>query len=153
MSTGRTSRTFKRDVRALREDFKAPLLYDRQRKGFRYTEPGWQLPLARFSEGELLAFFTAHHVMHALVQKPEATLLQNALAKLATFLPRQVTFNPNMIRTARNWSADAHLRRGFSMMRGGRLTTVSLVFDAYQARWMRDLAGHRGEDSIDAARR
>jgi predicted DNA-binding transcriptional regulator YafY len=229
VSTGRTARTIKRDVRALREDFKAPLLYDRQRKGFRYTEPGWQLPPARFSEGELLAFFTAHHVMHALAQKPEATLLQNALAKLATFLPRQVTCNPNMIRTAltfeatphvmvepyllqtlthaalaqqtlsvqyysqhRNelterridvlhlhnftgdwyaiafdhrsqevrdfhvgrirhlqetdafftpppdWSADAHLRRGFSMMRGGRLTTVSLMFDAYQARWMRE---------------
>ena len=33
---------------------------------------------------------------------------------------------------------DAHLRRGFSMMRGGRMTTVSLVFDAYQARWMRE---------------
>ena len=229
VSTERTSRTIKRDVKALREDFKAPLVYDRRRKGFRYTEPGWQLPPARFSEGELLAFFTAHHVMYALAQKPEATLLQNALAKLATFLPEQVTFNPNMIRTAltfeatphvmvepyllqtltraaleqrtlsvqyysqhRNelterkidvlhlhnftgdwyaiafdhrsqevrdfhvgrirhlqeteafftpppdWSADAHLRRGFSMMRGGRMTTVSLVFDAYQARWMRE---------------
>jgi len=229
VSTGRTSRTIKRDVKALRGDFKAPLVYDRQRKGFRYAELGWQLPPARFSEGELLAFFTAHHVLHALAQKPEATLLQNALAKLATFLPEQVTFNPNMIRGAltfeatphvmvepyllqtltraaleqrtlsvqyysqhRNelterkidvlhlhnftgdwyaiafdhrsqevrdfhvgrirhvqeteafftpppdWSADAHLRRGFSMMRGGRLTTVSLVFDAYQARWMRE---------------
>ena len=91
VSTGRTARTIKRDVRALRADFKAPLLYDRQRKGFRYTEPGWQLPPARFSEGELLAFFTAHHVMHALAQNPEATLLQNALAKLATFLPKQVS--------------------------------------------------------------
>jgi predicted DNA-binding transcriptional regulator YafY len=229
VSTERTSRTIKRDIKALREDFKAPLVYDRQRKGLRYAEPGWQLPPARFSEGELLAFFTAHHVMHALAQKPEATLLQNALAKLATFLPEQVTCNPNMIRTAltfeatphvmvepyllqtltraaleqrtlsvqyysqhRNelterridvlhlhnftgdwyaiafdhrsqevrdfhvgrirhvqeteafftpppdWSADAHLRRGFSMMRGGRMTTVSLVFDAYQARWMRE---------------
>jgi predicted DNA-binding transcriptional regulator YafY len=82
VSSGRTSRTIKRDVKALREDFKAPLVYDRQRKGFRYAEPGWQLPPARFSEGELLAFFTAHHVLHALAQKPEATLLQNALAKL-----------------------------------------------------------------------
>src|SRR2546421_9161304 len=86
-STCRNPRTIKRDVKALREDFQAPLVYDRQRKGFRYTEPGWQLPPVRFSEGELLAFFTAHHVMHALAQKPEATLLQHALAKLATFLP------------------------------------------------------------------
>ena len=27
------------------------------------AKPGWQLPPARFSEGKLLAFFTAHHVM------------------------------------------------------------------------------------------
>jgi len=33
------------------------------------AKPGWQLPPARFSEGELLAFFTAHHVMHAPAQK------------------------------------------------------------------------------------
>lgn len=227
--TGRDPRTIKRDVKALRGDFKAPLVYDRQRKGFRYAEPGWQLPPARFSEGELLAFFTAHHVMHAFGQTPEATLLRNALAKLAAFLPEQVTFNPNTVSAAltfeamphvlvessllqtltrvaleqrtisvqyhsqyRNelterkidvlhlhnfigdwyaiafdhlrqeirdfhigrikswqeteafftpppdWNADAYLRRGFFMMRGGRLTTVSIVFDAYQARWMRE---------------
>jgi predicted DNA-binding transcriptional regulator YafY len=225
----RNPRTIKRDLKALRDDFKAPLVYDRKRKGFRYDDPGWQLPPARFSEGELLAFFTAHHVMQACGQKPEATLLCNALAKLAAFLPEQVTFNPNTISAAltfepmphvsvepyilqtltraalehrtvfvwyysqhRNqlterkldvlhlhnfandwyaiafdhlrqdirdfhigrirhlqetetfftpppdWNADAYLRRGFFMMRGGRLTTVSLVFDAYQARWIRE---------------
>ena len=47
VSTGRTSRTIKRDVKALRQDFKAPLVYDRQRKGYRYTAPGWDLPLSR----------------------------------------------------------------------------------------------------------
>ena len=39
-SANRNPRTIKRDVKALREDFKAPLVYDRQRKGFRYAEPG-----------------------------------------------------------------------------------------------------------------
>jgi predicted DNA-binding transcriptional regulator YafY len=224
-SVDRHPRTIKRDLKALREDFKAPLIYDRQRGGFRYTEPGWQLPPTRFSEGELLAFFTAHHVMHALGQKPEATLLRRALAKLAAFLPEQVTVNPNTIGTMmtfqplpyvmvepyclqalsqaaseqrtvsvryhsqyRNelterqidvlhlhnfagdwyaiafdhlrqdirdfhvgrikrlqeteafftppsgWNANEYLRRGFYMMRGGRLTTVSLVFDVNWSR-------------------
>ncbi|MGH9941544.1 MAG: helix-turn-helix transcriptional regulator [Pyrinomonadaceae bacterium] len=36
------------------------------------------------------------------------------------------------------WDRDEYLRRGFQMMRGGRLTTVSLVFDAYQSRWMKE---------------
>jgi predicted DNA-binding transcriptional regulator YafY len=107
--TGRHPRTIKRDLKALRWDFKAPLVYDRQHKGLRYTEPGWQLPPARFSEGELLAFFTAHHVLHALGQKPEATLLRNALAKLAAFLPEQVTVNPNMISPALTFEATPHV--------------------------------------------
>jgi predicted DNA-binding transcriptional regulator YafY len=225
----RHPRTIKRDLKMLREDFNAPLIYDRHRKGFRYTAPGWQLPPARFREGELLAFFTAHHVLQAIGQKPEAILLQNALAKLAAFLPEHVAFSPTMVSSVLtfqpmpyvtvephllrlltraateqrtlfaqyysqhrdalterridvlhlhnfagdwyaiafdhlrqdirdfhvgrikllqetdtfftpppNWNAEAHLRRGFFMMRGGRLTTVSLVFDAYQARWIRE---------------
>lgn len=36
------------------------------------------------------------------------------------------------------WNADEYLRRGFYMMRGGRMTTVQIVFDSYQARWMRE---------------
>lgn len=38
----------------------------------------------------------------------------------------------------RNWNADEYLRRGFNMMRGGRLTTVSIRFDKYQAQWIRE---------------
>jgi predicted DNA-binding transcriptional regulator YafY len=225
----RHPRTIKRDIRILREEFNAPIFYDRGNKGYRYRAPGWQLPPARFSEGELLAFFTAHHVLQTLGQTPEAMLLQNALAKLAAFLPDQVGLNPeifgsdltfqpmpyvavepHLLRTItramterrtllvqyyaqhRNeiterhidvlhlhnfagdwyaiafdhlrqdirdfhigrikelretevfftpppgWNAENHLSHGFFMMRGGRLTTVSLVFDAYQARWIRE---------------
>jgi predicted DNA-binding transcriptional regulator YafY len=67
------------------------------------------LPPARFSEGELLAFFTAHHVLHTLAQKPEATLLQHALATLGAFLPQQVISNPNMIRGALTFEATPHV--------------------------------------------
>jgi predicted DNA-binding transcriptional regulator YafY len=37
-----------------------------------------------------------------------------------------------------SWNADEYLRRGFYMMRGGRATSVEIVFDPYQARWMRE---------------
>jgi predicted DNA-binding transcriptional regulator YafY len=36
------------------------------------------------------------------------------------------------------WDADKYLRRGFHMTRGGRATTVEVIFDQYQARWMRE---------------
>ncbi len=48
------------------------------------------------------------------------------------------------------WNADDYLRRGFCMMRGGRITTVQIVFDSYQARWMRErIAFHPDERRED----
>lgn len=38
----------------------------------------------------------------------------------------------------KNWNKDEYLRRGFSMTRGGRLCRVSILFDRYQAQWMRE---------------
>lgn len=37
-----------------------------------------------------------------------------------------------------DWSATEHLRSGFFMMRGGKLTTVEVVFDSYQSQWIRE---------------
>lgn len=225
----RSERTVKRDLRALREQWNAPLKFDRERGGYRYSEPGWEFPLIRMTEGELLAFFTAERALKAVGRSPEATLLRNGLAKLAAQLPAEVLLNlaelterlsfqaapqvaidaavlqllaraaverrtvqfdyhsktrneqrsrrvnilllhdfagdwyaigwdhwrqdyrdfhlgriRNLRLTAEyfdppaGWNKDEYLRRGFQMMRGGRLTTVSLVFDEYQARWMRE---------------
>src|SRR5205085_847810 len=237
----RSERTVKRDLRTLRDDFHAPLIFDRARGGFRYREPGWALPPYSFDEGELLAFFTAEYALRATGHAPEAILLRAALAKLAAYLPPEVNINlatlgegltfqqlphdavqPDTMQTlARaaaerrtiafdyhsqhrnrethreadvlllhnfggdwyaiafdhlhhevrdfhagrmkrlaltdryfdppaNWRADDYLRRGFYMMRGGRSTTVSIVFDAYQARWMKErIAFHPDERRED----
>ncbi len=39
-----------------------------------------------------------------------------------------------------DFDAADYLKRGFFMMRGGRLTTVEIHFDAYQAQWIRERA-------------
>jgi predicted DNA-binding transcriptional regulator YafY len=224
-----SERTIKRDLSFMRDQLGAPLVYDHARRGWRYAEPGWALPPQKFSEGELLAFFTAAEVMRAAGHAPEAVLLRAALAKLSSFLPAEVsinlttlgealTFQPlphvsvepstlqSLARAAverhtvsfnyhsqhrnedtrreadvlllhnfagdwyavaydhlrgemrdfhagrikhiaptRNyfdppagWNPGEYLRRGFYMMRGGRTTGVRIVFDPYQARWMRE---------------
>lgn len=46
--------------------------------------------------------------------------------------------NGKFFEPQKGWNKDDYLRRGFSMTRGGRLTTVSIVFDSYQAQWMRE---------------
>jgi predicted DNA-binding transcriptional regulator YafY len=225
----RSARTVKRDLRALRDDWNAPLEFDRARRGYYYKAPGWEFPLKRMTEGELFAFFAAERALKAIGRSPEAALLRSGLAKLAAQLPEEVLFNlaeltdrmsfqaapqvavdattlqklaraaverrtvefdyytqsrddqnrrtvhvlllhdfagdwyaigwdewrkdyrdfhvgriSNLRLTKRffeppaGWDKDDYLRRGFQMTRGGRLTTVSLVFDEYQARWIRE---------------
>jgi predicted DNA-binding transcriptional regulator YafY len=237
----RSDRTIKRDLSFMRDQLGAPLVYDRTRRGWRYGEPGWVLPPIQFDEGELLAFFTAAEVLRATGHAPEAVLLRATLAKLATFLPKEISLNlatlgesltfqpiPHVLvepltlqtlaraaatrrtisfnyhsqhrnqqtdreadvlllhnfagdwyaiaydhlrREVRDfhagrirrptltakyfdppvgWDAEDYLRRGFFMMRGGRSTTVSIVFDSYQARWMKErIAFHRDERRED----
>lgn len=225
----RSERTIKRDLRELRDQFNAPIKYDPVRRGFHYSEPGWMLPPHSFDEGELLAFFAAERALRATGCTPEAMLLRAALAKLASYLPPEVSVNlatlgealtfqslphvsvePSTLgtlarsaaerRTIRfdyhsqhsdkdsrreadplllhnfagdwyvvafdhtrreirdfhagrikrvsltdqyfdppdDWDAERYLSRGFYMMRGGRLTKVQILFDPYQARWMRE---------------
>ena len=50
-------RTVFRYLEYLRE-LDAPLDYDRKKKGYYFTDPFWQLPPMKLSEGDLLAFFT-----------------------------------------------------------------------------------------------
>lgn len=232
-----SGRTVMRDIAYLRDQLKAPLIYDRARGGWRYTELGWDFAGIPLTEGELVAFFVGEQALQATGQAPEAQLLRTGLAKLAARLPEIVSislttlgealsfqqtphvavaasmlqtlsaaaaerrtirfdyYSPHRdehttrtadilllhnfagdwyaiaydheradmrdfhagrithIHTTDNyfeppikWHKDDYLRRGFSMMRGGRLTTVSIVFDEYQARWMRERANFHPDE-------
>ena len=45
-----------------------------------------------------------------------------------------------------DFDAANYLKRGFFMMRGGRLTTVEIHFDSYQAQWIRERAYFHPEE-------
>lgn len=234
----RNARTVKRDLREMRDALKAPIKYDRAKRGFYYSETGWEMPPVRLTEGVLLAFFTAEHALKSIGQTSEAVLLRSSLAKLAAYLPEQVSVNlsnlgdaltfqsaphttvePETLKTLAcaagerrtvafdyysqhrganthraadvlllhnfagdwyaisfdhpsgamrdfhigritnlrltddyfeppgKWNKDDYLKRGFSMMRGGKLTKVSIVFDAYQSRWMRERQMFHAEET------
>ena len=53
----------------------------------------------------------------------------------------KLRLTPDYFAPPPGWNARDYLQRGFSMMRGGKLVDVALVFDSYQARWIRE----RGE--------
>lgn len=226
---GVTARTVKRDLDMMRDTLNAPIIYERRKRGFRYKDPGWAMPLERMTEGDMLAFFIAENALRLTGHTPEALKLKQSLAKLAALLPEEVSVNlatlgenmsfqnpafvpvspqilqqlarsalicqtvefdyyspynsrrshrkadvhllhnfagdwyavsfdhnsgdfrdfhvgriSNLRETGRyfemqkNWKAEDYLKRGFHMMRGGRLTTVEIHFDAYQAQWIRE---------------
>lgn len=83
------TRTIKREIAFLRDELNAPLIFDRQRRGYRYLNPGWNFPFIQMTEGEMLAFFIAEHALRH-TGHTEAAQLKNTLAKLAAWLPTQI---------------------------------------------------------------
>ncbi len=86
-------RTAKRDLQFLKNEYKAPLIYDGKKHGYRYAETGWSFPLSQLSEGEMLAFFIAENALRFTGNTPYAKTLKNAISKIATMLPEQVSLN------------------------------------------------------------
>lgn len=88
-----STRTVRRDIEFLRNEFDAPLKYDRERKGYFFSQPGWRLPQLKLTEGELLAFFIAENALKFTGHTPEALQLKNSLQKIAALLPGVVSVN------------------------------------------------------------
>src|SRR2546423_274753 len=86
----RHPRTVQRDLEALVNRFDAPLEFDREKNGFRFTDPAWQLPPVALSEGELINFFAAERILRRLGATSEVQLARSALCRLAALLPAEV---------------------------------------------------------------
>lgn len=90
-----SERTVHADLTFLRERLNAPLVYDRTRKGYCYTDPNWVLPSYLATQGELLAFFLsvelARHYLGTTFEAP----LRKTIDQLTRTLPDAVTVNLN----------------------------------------------------------
>lgn len=92
-SLGVAERTVKRDLDVMRDQLNAPIKYERRRKGFRYTEIGWTLPISNLEEREILAVFIAENALKLTGHLPEAEDLKRAIAKLVSYLPDKVSMD------------------------------------------------------------
>jgi predicted DNA-binding transcriptional regulator YafY len=88
-------RTIARDLEFLRDSWGAPLEFSRSKNGYFYRDVDYQLPLHRFSEGELVALFLAERVMQQYKNTPYAKDLATAFQKLTVALPREITIDLN----------------------------------------------------------
>ncbi|MBL8191673.1 MAG: WYL domain-containing protein, partial [Acidobacteria bacterium] len=106
---GRTPRTVHRDLAALRDDYNAPIAFNREQNGFYLTDPKWQLPELRLTEGELISFFVAERVLRRLSDTAEVQLARSALAKLAAHLPEEVVVDVEALEAAIDFAPDPAL--------------------------------------------
>ncbi|HEY0322039.1 MAG TPA: WYL domain-containing protein [Pyrinomonadaceae bacterium] len=96
----RHPRTVQRDLEALVNRFDAPLEFDREKNGFYFTDPAWQLPRVALSEGELISFFAAERILRRLGMTSEVQLARTALRRLAVLLPDEVVVDVNALEDA-----------------------------------------------------
>lgn len=86
----RTPRTVQNDIRALKDEWHAPIEFDLEQNGFYFADPAWRLPPIRLSQGELLSFFIAERMLCRLSDATEVKLVRGALRNLAALLPEEV---------------------------------------------------------------
>src|SRR5262249_27048905 len=58
----RSPRAVQDYLRALINDFDAPLEFDRVKNGWYFTDPAWRLPAIALTQGELISFFAAERI-------------------------------------------------------------------------------------------
>ncbi len=96
----RHPRTVQRDLEALVNRFDAPLEFNREKKGFYFTDPAWQFPQIILTEGELVSFFTAERILRRLGATSEVQLARSALRRLAALLPSEIMIDVSALEDA-----------------------------------------------------
>ncbi|MCX7009283.1 MAG: WYL domain-containing protein [Kiritimatiellaeota bacterium] len=92
-----SQKTVQRDVDYLKYQLGAPLKYDREKKGFCYTNQTWFLPSLSLSEGDLFALLVASKALEQYRGTPVAKELERVFAKLTGMLPDKLSLRPELI--------------------------------------------------------
>lgn len=113
----RSARTVQNDLRALVNDFDAPLAFDREKNGFYFTDPVWRLPPIKLTEGELVSFFAAERILRRLDAAAEVRLARGALRRLSALLPDEVVVDINTLEDAISFAPEPVLDASPAILR------------------------------------
>lgn len=93
-----SERTIRADLAFLRDRLNAPLVYDRPRRGYAYTNPSWVLPSFIVNQGELLAFFLSTELARRYLGTAFEAPLREAINRLAHSLPETTRVSLEQLR-------------------------------------------------------
>ncbi len=143
----RDERTIQRYLERLRDDFDAPIEFDRERRGFYFTDPAWRLPEITLTEGELISFFAAERILRRLGETAEVRLARAAVRKLAAFLPREVVVDVGAIEEAISIAPDPALDSAPEVLR--QLTRAAAHRQTLRIEYHSLHSGERAEREVD----
>jgi predicted DNA-binding transcriptional regulator YafY len=92
-----SQKTAQRDIDFLRDSLKAPLAYDRNKKGFYYEDKNWFMPAITLSEGELTALLMGVRMFDQFKGSPMAKHLNSVASKIQELLPKEVSIGPELL--------------------------------------------------------
>src|SRR6267142_6627019 len=94
VEVGVCRKTLKRDLRWMKTWWNLPIGYDRDRRGYFYTEPVDQFPgVPSITEAEMFSLLVAHKAIEQYQNTPFHQPLQMAFQKLTSQLDRKVRFS------------------------------------------------------------
>ncbi|MEI8352587.1 MAG: WYL domain-containing protein, partial [bacterium] len=90
-------KTIHRDIEYLRDSLGAPIEYDRERKGYYYTDTTWFLPALSMTEGDLFYLLLASKVVEQYRGTPVAEHVEKVFRRVAEYLPEQISLKPDWV--------------------------------------------------------
>jgi hypothetical protein len=81
----------------LRDQYHAPIAFDRAHRRYYYTDPTFGLSLPQLTQGELIALFLAEGIIHQFRRTPFEPGLRQAIAKLGAMLPERVSVQLDVV--------------------------------------------------------
>ncbi len=92
-----STRTILRDIEFMRDMLDAPIEYDKEKRGFYYTEKNYTLPGIAIRESDLFAICIAEKALEQYANTPLYDKLSSVFEKIRSYLPDSVTVRPGWI--------------------------------------------------------
>ncbi len=89
-------RTIDRYIQCLRDEFVAPIEYDRKRAGYCFREK-WNFPFPEFTEGEVLSLFLLTNIIQQFENTPLERSLKTLRKKVEDLFPAPMKITPESL--------------------------------------------------------
>lgn len=93
-------KTIQRDIEFLRDQLDAPIEYDREHRGYYYSDRNWFLPALKISEGDLVLLLIGTRALKQFSGTPVAAKLDRIFRKISESLPSRISICPETVFSA-----------------------------------------------------